>query len=165
MVLRFYRMECEQIESPKEYSNFQRRWNLIFTYIFAYFVQWNLFDAGQVLSQAQGSYLSIDDVSFDPSFDDVSSSCVQRSSRSSLAGTSVTSAAEISTVSVAASQRLLEAEEDVHSTLSRNSVVSLDKDGQQTPTVVTECAVIHFQRQPSNDEPPLDVSLPSQVVG
>ena len=86
------------------------------------------------MTQPQGSYLSIDDVSFDPSFDDVSSG-VQRSSRSSLAGTSVTSAADISTTfSITASQKLPAngADEDVDvddaRSISRSSALSIEKD-------------------------------------
>lgn len=70
------------------------------------------------------------------------------SSRSSLAGTSATSAADISTMSMTASQRQLpnDDEDDEARSSSRNSVISIDKEtkrGQSTPTIVTEYAVVH----------------------
>ena len=103
----------------------------------------------QSRSQQPGSYLSIDDVSFDPSIDDVSSG-LQRSCRSSLAGTSVTSAADISTLSVTASQRYLYNDNDEGDTgsISRNSVISVDREAnaQGSPTTLTEFAVVHRSR-------------------
>ncbi|KZS18569.1 USP6 N-terminal-like protein [Daphnia magna] len=103
----------------------------------------------QSRSHQPGSYLSIDDVSFDPSIDDVSSG-LQRSCRSSLAGTSATSAADISTLSVTASQRYLynDNDEDDMGSVGRNSVISVDRDGkaQGSPTTLTEFAVVHRSR-------------------
>lgn len=119
------------------------------------------FSPFQARSQPPGSYLSIDDVSFDPSIDEVSCG-LQRSSRSSLAGTSATSAADISALSITVSQRQLsnsidENEEnhggDFQRSSSRNSVVSIEReseDGQRTPTTVTEFAVVH--RSPTSRE-------------
>lgn len=99
-------------------------------------------------------------MSFDPSIDDVSCG-LHRSSRSSLAGTSATSAADISTLSVNVSQRQLSnslgENEDggggVMRTSSRASAVSMEReDGedQLTPTTLTEFAVVH-QQQGSED--------------
>ncbi|XP_032794315.2 USP6 N-terminal-like protein [Daphnia magna] len=103
----------------------------------------------QSRSHQPGSYLSIDDVSFDPSIDDVSSG-LQRSCRSSLAGTSATSAADISTLSVTASQRYLynDNDEDDMGSVGRNSVISVDREGkaQGSPTTLTEFAVVHRSR-------------------
>ncbi len=104
----------------------------------------------QSRSQQPGSYLSIDDVSFDPSIDDVSSG-IQRSSRSSLAGTSATSAADISTLSVPASHRYLsnDNDDDDMGSISRTSVISVERDGDQgqgSPTALTEFAVVHRSR-------------------
>jgi len=91
-------------------------------------------------SQQQGSYLSIDDMSFDPSIDDISSG-FQRSSRSSLDGTSAASAADFSTLSVTPSHRYLSneeaqaaaeeadaADEAEARSLSCASVISIDKE-------------------------------------
>ena len=81
---------------------------------------------------------------------------MQRSSRSSLAGTSATSAADFSTLSVNASQRHLSSshgydDDDDNDdfglrTASRTSVVSFERDGQHTPTRLTEYAVVHQSR-------------------
>lgn len=131
-------------------------------------------------SQQQGSYLSIDDMSFDPSIDDISSG-FQRSSRSSLDGTSAASAADFSALSVTPSHRYLSNEEagalaeeaDVAEarSLSCASVISIDKEMKRdqsrisTPagtitttstttataiTQVTEYAVVHHQRSEVN---------------
>lgn len=109
-----------------------------------------LFLSSQARSQPPGSYLSVDDVSFDPSIDDVSVG-LQRSSRSSLANTSATSAADFSTLSINASQRHLsnshgyedDGDDNGVRSISRTSVVSFDRDGQHTPTTLTEFAVVH----------------------
>ena len=109
----------------------------------------------QARTHQPGSYLSIDDVSFDPSIDDVSSG-IQRSSRSSLAGTSATSAADISTLSVTASHRYLsnDNDEDDMGSISRTSVISVERDGEQgqgSPTTLTEFAVVHRSRGAGED--------------
>ena len=125
-------------------------------------------------SQQQGSYLSIDDMSFDPSIDDISSG-FQRSSRSSLDGTSVASAADFSTLSVTPSHRYPsneeaqaaaeEAEAAEARSLSCASVISIEKEVKKEQsrisssistsitttttstavTKVTEYAVVHHQ--------------------
>lgn len=108
----------------------------------------------QARSHQPGSYLSIDDISFDPSIDDVSSHRLRGSERSSLAGTSAaTSAADISTLSATASQRKLNYDrgEDDDDSTSRASVISIERedpdgDGQHTPTTLTEFAVVHVHR-------------------
>ena len=113
----------------------------------------------QARTHQPSSYLSIDDISFDPSIDDVSSHRLRGSERSSLAGTSAaTSAADISTLSATASQRQLygRGEEDDDST-SRVSVISIERedpdgDGQHTPTTLTEFAVVHVHRSPGGQD-------------
>ena len=105
----------------------------------------------QARTHQPGSYLSIDDVSFDPSIDDVSSG-LQRSSRSSLAGTSATSAADISTLSVTASHRYLSNDHDEDDDMG--SVISVERDeadGQGSPTTLTEFAVVHRSRAGDGD--------------
>ena len=116
----------------------------------------------QARSHQPGSYLSIDDVSFDPSIDDVSSHRMRGSERSSLAGTSAaTSAADISTLSATASHRLLygvgRGRDDDEDSNSRVSVISIERedpdgDGQHTPTTVTEFAVVHVHRSPGGQD-------------
>jgi len=102
-------------------------------------------------SQQQGSYLSIDDVSFDPSIDDISSSGFQRSCRSSLDGTSAASAADFSTLSVTPSHRYLSNnEEEEARSLSCASVISIDreKDRDKDKKRTTESAVVHCYPNP-----------------